>query len=122
MVGPSNPASGPLASCSKAVQWFLLLAVSLLFAGCLRLAQLPAALLIGPMLAAILAGSNGATLRVWRPAFAGAQAFVGVLIAASLSPKIFSSLLAGWPLFLAAVLATVAASSFLGYLISRWKV
>jgi membrane AbrB-like protein len=123
MIDPSNPAAGgPLAVHSKAVQWFLLLAVSLLFSGCLLMAELPAASMIGPMLAAILAGSNGATLRVWRPAFAASQAFVGVVVAASLSVQIFSSLIAGWPLFLSAVLATVAASSFLGYLISRWKV
>ncbi len=106
----------------KVAQWLFLLAGSVLLAGVLELAQLPAALLIGPMLAAIAAGSHGATIRVWRPAFGMSQALVGILIAASLSPDIFSSFVAGWPLFLSAVLATVAASSFLGYLISRWKI
>ena len=45
------------------------------------LADLPAALLIGPMLAAIVAGTNGATVRVPPLGFAGAQAIVGCLIA-----------------------------------------
>ncbi|TIO98954.1 MAG: AbrB family transcriptional regulator, partial [Mesorhizobium sp.] len=45
-------------------QWLALVVLSLLFAGALELAALPAALLIGPMLAAILAGTNGATVRV----------------------------------------------------------
>ena len=123
MTDPSHPSpGGPLASMPKAAQWLFLLAGSVLLAGVLELAQLPAALLIGPMLAAIAAGSYGANIRVWRPAFGMSQALVGVLIAASLSPDIFSSFVAGWPLFLSAVLATVAASSFLGYLISRWKI
>jgi uncharacterized protein len=123
MTDPSHPSpGGPLASMPKAAQWLFLLAGSVLLAVMLELAQLPAALLIGPMLAAIAAGSYGANIRIWRPAFGISQALVGVLVAGSLSPEIFSSFFARWPLFLTAVLATVAASSFLGYLISRWKI
>ena len=88
----------------------------------LELAQLPAALLIGPMLAAIIAGTNGATIRPKRIVFMAAQAIVGCLIAASIPSEIFASFFAEWPLFLGIVLATLAASSLLGYLISRWKV
>ena len=88
----------------------------------LELGQLPAALLIGPMLGAILCGTYGATVRVPRLAFGAGQAIVGVLIASSLSGDILSSFVEGWPLIVAAVLATVGASSLLGYLISRWKV
>jgi len=117
---PSRP--GPLAGKSSLLQWTFLTVLSVLFAGALELGHLPAALLIGPMLAGILAGTSGATVRVPRPAFAGAQAVIGCLIAAAIEPEILSAFLDDWPLFLAAVLATVAASSFLGYLISRWKV
>ncbi|BCG93249.1 AbrB family transcriptional regulator [Mesorhizobium sp. 131-2-1] len=103
-------------------QWLVLLVFSLLFAGALEVAALPAALLIGPMLAAILAGTNGATVRVPRPLFGSAQAVVGCLVAASISADIFPVFYKEWPLFLGAVMATVAASSLLGWLISRWRI
>ena len=51
-----------------------------------------------------------------------AQAIVGCLIATSIRPEIFASFFAEWPLFLGIVVATLVASSLLGYLISRWKV
>lgn len=117
---PSRPE--PLAGKPPGLQWLLLIVVSVLFAFPLEFADLPAALLIGPMMAAILVGTNGARVRVPRPAFSASQAVVGILIASSLTPEIFSSFLVDWPLFLAAVLLTVAASSFLGWLISRWKI
>ncbi|CDX31648.1 Membrane protein AbrB (fragment) [Mesorhizobium sp. SOD10] len=79
-------------------QWLVLLVFSLLFAGALELAALPAALLIGPMLAAILAGTNGATVRVPRPLFGSAQAIVGCLVAGSISADIFPVFYAEWPL------------------------
>ena len=103
-------------------QWAALLLVSLIFAGVLGLAKLPAALLIGPMLAAIIAGTNGATVRVPKPAFGAAQAIIGCLIAASISPAIFSAFLDDWLLFAGVVAATLAASSFLGWFISRFKI
>lgn len=117
-----SPRPEPLTGKPPGLQWLLLFALSALFAFLLEIAALPAALLIGPMLAAIIAGTYGATVRPPRMAFGAAQAIVGVLIASSLSPEIFSSFAIGWPLFLGAVVATVAASSFLGYLISRWKI
>jgi membrane AbrB-like protein len=116
------PSSEPMAKLPPWAQWLLLLAVSLLFASLLEFAALPAALLIGPMLAAIIAGTRGATVRVPRPAFAASQAIVGCLIAASISPEIFSAFADDWPLFAGAVVATLAASSFLGWFISRFKV
>jgi membrane AbrB-like protein len=111
-----------LARQSRTVQWLFLLALSVLLAVGLEFAQLPAALLVGPMLAAIFCGVNGATVRPNRRAFMAAQAVVGCLIARSIEPQIFSSFLAEWPLFIGIVLATLIASSLLGYLISRWKV
>lgn len=121
---PTQPSSPPgrLAGMSRALQWGLIVALSLIFAGILELAHLPASLLIGPMLAAILAGTNGAFVRVPNRAFSAAQAVVGCLVAASIEPEILSAFADDWPLFAAAVLATVAASSFLGYLISRWRI
>jgi len=119
---PEQPAIERMTRMRPLRQWLVLLIFSLLFAGTLEYAALPAALLIGPMLAAILAGTNGATVRVPRPVFASAQALVGCLVAASISADIFSVFYEEWPLFLVVVLATLAASSLLGWLISRWRI
>lgn len=117
-----HPAIERMKRLSKPWQWLFLLVISALFAGALELAALPAALLIGPMLAAIVAGTNGATVRVPRLLFGAAQAVVGCLVAASISADIFPVFYKEWPLFLGVVIATVAASSLLGWLISRWRI
>jgi len=103
-------------------QWGALLFLSTIFASALEVADLPAALLIGPMLAAIVAGTNGATVRVPRPVFGAAQAIVGCLIAASISIDIVATFAESWLLVTGVVLATLAASSFLGWFVSRYRV
>lgn len=116
------PSVERLANVAPSLQCLLILAVSLLFVIALEAAALPAALLIGPMLAAIIGGTNGATVRVPPMAFSAGQAIVGCLIASSVEPEIFGNFYADWPLFLGMVMATVAASSLLGWLISRWRI
>ncbi|WP_192254770.1 AbrB family transcriptional regulator [Mesorhizobium silamurunense] len=119
---PDQPLVERMARLRPPRQWLVLVVFSLLLAGALELAALPAALLIGPMMAAILAGTNGATVRVPRPLFGSAQAVVGCLVANSISVDIFPVFYAEWALFFAVVIATVAASSLLGWLISRWRI
>jgi membrane AbrB-like protein len=119
---PEQPTVERMARMRPVLQWLVLLFFSILFAGALEFAALPAALLIGPMLAAILSGTNGATVRVPLPLFGAAQAVVGCLVASSISADIFSVFYKEWPLFLGVVVATVAASSMLGWLISRWRI
>lgn len=108
-----------LAVLAKPAQWLTLVPLTLVLIVLLELVHLPAALLIGSLVAGIVAGVNGATVRVPRLAFASAQAIIGCLIAGSISLGIFSTLAEGWVLVLAVVLATLAASSLLGWLISR---
>jgi uncharacterized protein len=119
---PVPSAQQSLEKMPRLAQWALLLVLSIIFVPALELARLPAGLLIGPMLAAIIAGTNGATIRPTRVLYTGAQAIVGCLIAASVRSEIFVSFYAEWPLFVGIVVATLMASSLLGYLISRWKV
>src|SRR5690606_7639095 len=76
----------------------------------------------GPMFAGIVAGTNDATVRVPRVAFAAAQSIVGCLVASSIEPGIFPVFMDEWPIFLGAVAATLMASSVLGWLISRWRI
>src|SRR5262245_8156467 len=103
-------------------QWGLLLAGSLLLAALFARAHLPAALLLGPMIAAIILGSNGARLRVPRRAVFACQTIVGCLIARSITGDIVTAFLKDWPLLLATVLVIIATSGVLGWLISRWQV
>jgi uncharacterized membrane protein AbrB (regulator of aidB expression) len=62
--------------------------------------HLPAALLLGPMIAGISLSLRGAEIRVPRPFFIAAQAIIGCMIARSLTPSIFGVLLANWALVL----------------------
>ncbi|SHF71197.1 hypothetical protein SAMN02745157_2815 [Kaistia soli DSM 19436] len=109
-------------SAPRPLQWTGLVAVSGLLCAGLFMIGLPAALLIGPMLAGIAAGLAGATIRVPGGLALGAQAIVSMLIASAITPAILVAFLADWPLFLAVVLATIAASSSLGYLMSRRRI
>lgn len=119
---PETPAPAGLGTLPKAVQWLLLAIASALLATLLELIHLPAALLIGPLLCAIVFGTSQATIRVPRIVFGAGQAMVGCLIAASISLSIFGTIAQEWPLVLGVVFATLAASSFLGWLISRWRI
>jgi membrane AbrB-like protein len=103
-------------------QWALIVAVSAVVGTALEIAGMPAALFLGPMAGGILAGVNGATVRVPRLAYMGAQGVIAVLVAAALTGDILAIFIQDWMLFLGVVLATVAASAVLGYLISRWRI
>jgi uncharacterized protein len=111
-----------LAGLAPAVQWGLLLAASISIAAVLQWIGLPAALLLGPMIAGILIGANGGAIRIPRPPYYMAQAVVGCLIARAITPAIALAFLKNGALFLALTLAVVAASSLLGWLMSRWRV
>src|SRR5690606_35559261 len=122
MTGPRPKPSRRIAHLPAWARWIGMMALSALFATLLELAGFPAALLIGPMLAAIVFGINEAGVGVPRVAFAGGQAIVGCLISASISPAFLPAFAANWALLIACVLATLAASSALGWLISRWGI
>ena len=123
MTQPPNPrALSPLEKLPSAAQWGILVAGSALLAAVFVAAGLPAALLLGPMLAGILVGSNGGRIRAPRlPVFA-AQAIVGCLVARAITGDIVLTFLKDWPLFLAVVMTIIATSSALGWLLTRWQV
>jgi hypothetical protein len=102
--------------------WAALLAVSAVLAYGLTLARFPAALLLGPMLAAIGFGVSGARLKVPKPGFLGAQAIIGCLVAHSVNPEIVGTLLGDGFLILAVVLVTVAAGAAVGWGLTRLQV
>ncbi len=104
------------------VQWTMLIVVSGCIAASLDYIHLPAAALIGCMIAGIVAGVSGAAIQAPRAGFTAAQSIIGCVIASSLSPAIFPAFAQNWPIFVGAIIATVAASSLLGLLIARWKI
>jgi len=119
---PPSDSAGPCASLPRWQQWALLVLASVALDLGLELAGFPAPFLIGAMIAGVLVGTNGAAVRVPAPALNCAQALVGCLIAASLSPESLPAFLRDWPVLLGAVLATLAGSSLLGWVISRFQV
>jgi membrane AbrB-like protein len=104
------------------VQWGALIAGSALLAALFSLAQLPAALLLGPIVAGILLGSTGGSIRAPRlPVFAS-QTVVGCLVARAITGDIVATLAKDWPLFLSVVVAILATSFALGLILTRMRV
>ena len=123
MTQPTNPrAKTRFAKLSPPWQWVLLIAGSVPVAALLEVAALPAALLLGPMIAGIVVGCNGGTIRAPRlPVFA-AQTIIGCLVARAVTGDILLRFLKDWPLFLSVIIGIVAASTALGWLLARWRV
>ena len=109
----------PLLKVSRPVQWGVLLVLSAVMVALLQWARLPAALLLGPMIAGILLETGGGTVRVPGLPYSFAQAVIGCMIARVLTPQILSTFLAHWVLLLGVMLTIVAASCALGGVISR---
>jgi len=106
---------------SLRVQWCILLSVSLLLGFALQYFHIPAALLLGPMIVGVVMGLAGATVRIDKRLFILAQAILGCMIAQSLSPSILTPLISDWPVVLAVLLLTLAASGLSGFLLVRFS-
>ena len=111
-----------LAGRGRHVQWAALAAATVLAVFLLELIRLPAALLLGAMVAAMAAGAAEATIRVPDRLFFVSHAVVGCLIARSFTPSLVGELSVHWPLFLAGSLSVLAASVAIGWLLARWQV
>nr|VUD24898.1 Putative transport protein [Salmonella sp. NCTC 7297] len=80
------------------LQWFLLFLLSLLISLIFLWLHLPAAMLLGPMIAGIVLSLRGSSLQLPRGIFLAAQAILGCMIAQNLTGSILSTprpLLAG---------------------------
>jgi membrane AbrB-like protein len=104
------------------VQWAALLALSAGFVVLLEAAHLPAALLLGPMLAGIALGAADTTVRVPGLPFRLAQAVIGCLMARAITPTILAAMLHDWPLLVAVISAVIGASGALGWVLARLRV
>jgi membrane AbrB-like protein len=100
----------------------LLLGLSGLFIGVLEWFAIPAAPLLGSMLAAALLSIRGAETNVPPLAFAVAQATIGCMIARSIPPTFFSGLIHSWPVFLGGTLWAMIAAAVTGWLLTRHRI
>ncbi|PMC11682.1 AbrB family transcriptional regulator, partial [Klebsiella aerogenes] len=89
----------------------ILLALSAVLSFVLFRLHLPAAPLLGPLIA-------GITLSLF---FISAQAIIGCMIARALTPSIFGVLAANWALVLIILLSTLAISALTGWLLVRYS-
>lgn len=125
----SDPSAGeaivpftPIRHLPKWAQWCLLVVISVLLMTLLKLIRLPAALLLGPMIAAVLLETGGGRVKVPQVPYSFAQAIIGCMIARVLTADIFASFLHRWPLFLGVVLVVIVASCTAGFVISKFGI
>lgn len=104
----------------RILSWIGLVLASAALVWFLMLVNLPAAILIGPMIAAIGFGIGGATIRVPRRGFLVAQAVVGCLISASITPAIIAEVAKDWHAMLLGAAITIVASAAVGLFLARF--
>jgi uncharacterized protein len=101
------------------VQWAALGVLSALIWLIWSAAGLPAGLLLGPMIAGIVFGVNGLRLEVPQWPYLGAQALIGAMVSASITPAIVGSFAHEFLLFCSVMTATLLGAAVIGWLISR---
>jgi membrane AbrB-like protein len=111
--------AGGLGAWPQWLLWLLLLALSALISAGWSALGLPAALLLGPMIGGIAFGVNGANLDVPRAPNLGAQAMIGAMVAASITPSILVTFGHHYLLFCVVMLGTLLGAAGIGWLVSR---
>ena len=104
---------------TSAFRWGVLIALSVGMAALLLWIHAPAALMLGPLIAGIVVASTGGRIAFPLPPFVLAQGVVGCLIASMVPLSIVDDVLRHWVLFTLGVLLVVAASSLLGWGMTR---
>ncbi len=100
----------------------VLLALSAAVVAAMEALHLPAALLLGPMAAAIVVAAHGTPLRMPAAPFVVAQAVIGAMLARNIPLATVTEIGRNVPLFAAGIAAVMAASALIGYLVTRWRV
>lgn len=116
-----KPPTGRLGRSPQGVQWGVLLVLSALAVAVLELVRLPAALMLGPMAAAILMATNDASVRVPALPFYAAQGVIGCMVARSITAPTLAEIAKDWPLFMGGVAWAVVAAAVLGWLLARLR-
>ena len=101
--------------------WPTLVVLSVAIGGLLLWMHAPAALLLGPLLAGVVFAANGGKVVFSVRLFVVSQGVIGCLIARMVPVSIVGDILQHWPLFTVGVLAVVAASSLVGWVMGRMR-
>jgi membrane AbrB-like protein len=109
----------PLSKFPYPARWGILVILSALFAALLLEAHLPAALLLGAIIAAIIVETGQAEIHVPKLPFSIAQGIIGCLVAKALTLGILHSFIHRWPVFLTIVLIIIFSCCMLGWAISK---
>jgi len=113
------PEPGPAWLRRPAAAWSALLLLTVLVTAVLRAVHLPAAWMLGPMLAAIALALQRPGLRLPGGSTLVAQAVLGCLIARAMSPQLLGTLQPHWPLLLGMNLLATLGIMGLGLLAAR---
>ncbi|MEA9391258.1 AbrB family transcriptional regulator [Acerihabitans sp. TG2] len=100
--------------------WLGLVSLAGLFSAALSLIHFPAASLLGSMIAGVMFAVSGVELRFPRPLFLLAQGIAGCLIAKSLTPETFWSVVSNWPVLLVFIAATLSFSFAISWALRRF--
>ena len=103
-------------------QWLLLIGISGAVSALLLWLAIPAALLLGPIVAGVLVTTNGGTIDVPNRPFVLAQGLIGCMVAKMLPLAIVGEVFSRWPVFVGGALSVIVAGALLGLLLSRMKV
>ncbi len=124
MNAPQAPAAEPppalrLGAWPEPLLWLSLVALSALISAAWSALGLPAALLLGPMIGGIVFGVNGAALKISRAPDVGAQAVIGAMVSASITPSILATFSHQYLLFCGIMIGTLLGAAGIGWIISR---
>jgi membrane AbrB-like protein len=117
-----DPRKGRLGGHSPVAQWIVLIGLSAVLGGLLSWLHAPAALLLGPLIAGVIVATGSGTIAPPVRPVVVAQGLVGCMIANMVPLSIVSDILRHWPLFAFGVVAVIAASTALGWLMTRLQV
>lgn len=106
---------------SKILRWTIVVAFSVLITSVLYINHLPAAFLLGPMLAGIILGIKNIQLSAPKPLFNFSQGILGCLTAEVISADVLMDLVSYWQLALIITISTILISLALGIFIARFS-
>ncbi len=101
--------------------WPILIAITVPVTALMLWLHAPAALMLGPLLSGIIFASWGGKVNYPVPVFGVAQGIVGSMIAKMVPLSIMGDILGHWALFTVGVVSVVAASSWVGWMMTRWQ-
>jgi len=101
--------------------WAALILGSVACAAAFEWLHLSAALLLGPIAAAIVMAARETRVRVPRTAFIFSQAVIGCMIARSIPLSMLGEIARSWPLFVLSVASVLVVSVLMGWAMARWR-